>query len=111
MNRSIIHHLFGCLTSILLVGHIGYGQDTLGQNLSYDHIVLFANDYALKDSLDRIFTPAEKLTTEHKTQGTIGYYYLFYNTYIELLFLHDTTRAKLNQDDFGSDYLSRWNQQ
>ena len=108
MTKSIKYHLVVILTLTLLLANSGYGQDNSDQKLEYDHILLFASDYALKDSLDRIFTPAEKLTTEHKSQGTIGYYYLFYNTYIELLFLQDTLNAKLNKVNFGSDYLSRW---
>lgn len=108
MTKSIKCHLVVNLILTLLLANSGYGQNNSDQNLEYDHILLFASDYALKDSLDRIFTPAEKLTTEHKSQGTIGYYYLFYNTYIELLFLQDTTIAKINKNNFGSDYLSRW---
>jgi hypothetical protein len=108
MTRSIKYHLTGLLTFILLLGHSSYGQETLNSNLEFDHILLFVSNDALKDSLDKIFTPAEKLTTEHRNQGTIGYYYLFYNTYIELLFLQDSTNAKLNKDNFGSDYLLRW---
>lgn len=76
--------------------------------LKFDHIVLFASNMALKDSLDRYFTPAEKLTTRHPNQGTKGYYYLFYNTYIELLFLEDSIKASENRERFGSDYLLRW---
>lgn len=78
-------------------------------HLEYDHIVLFINDSTIKDSLDLLFTPAQNLITKHDVQGTIGYYYLFYNTYIELIFLTDSTNAKLNKDNFGSDYISRWN--
>lgn len=110
MTKLIKYHLVKLLTLILLSANFGYGQDASDQKLEFDHILLFVSDYAIKDSLDRIFTPAEKLTTKHKSQGTIGYYYLFYNTYIELLFLQDTTNAKLNKANFGSDYLSRWNQ-
>ena len=98
----------GLLTFILLLGHSSYGQDTLKPNLEFDHILLFVSNDALKDSLDKIFTPAEKLTTEHRNQGTIGYYYLFYNTYIELLFLQDSINVQRNKDNFGSNYLLRW---
>ncbi|MCC5919015.1 MAG: hypothetical protein JJU02_16995 [Cryomorphaceae bacterium] len=108
MTKPRKHLLTGLFTFMLLLGHAGYGQDTLKSNLEFDHILLFVNNEALKDSLDKIFTPAEKLTTEHKNQGTIGYYYLFYNTYIELIFLQDSINAKLNTDNFGSDYLLRW---
>jgi hypothetical protein len=110
MSKSNKYHVVGLLSIILLITNFGYGQVAKDHKLEYDHILLFVRDYALKDSLDRIFTPAEKLTTEHKSQGTIGYYYLFYNTYIELLFLQDTINAKANKDNFGSDYLSRWKQ-
>lgn len=108
MTRSIKCHLTVFLAFILLLGHSSYSQDTLDSNLEFDHVLLFVSNHALKDSLDKIFTPAEKLTTEHRNQGTIGYYYLFYNTYIELLFLQDSINAQLNKDNFGSDYLLRW---
>lgn len=108
MINSIKYHLTSLLLFILPAIHSSYGQDTTKPNLEFDHILLFVNNDNLKDSLDKIFTPAEKLTTEHKIQGTIGYYYLFYNTYIELLFLTDSTNAQLNKNNFGSDYISRW---
>lgn len=110
MRKTIKYHLVKLLSLILLSANFGCEQNTPEHKLEYDHILLFASDYALKDSLDNFFTPAEKLTTQHISQGTIGYYYLFYNTYIELLFLQDTVKAKLNKDNFGSDYLSRWKQ-
>ena len=98
----------GLLAFTFLLVHSGYGQDSLKTDLEFDHIVLFVDNVALKDSLDKLFTPAEKLTTEHKSQGTIGYYYLFYNTFIELLFLEDSAKALSNSDNFGSNYVSRW---
>jgi hypothetical protein len=110
MSKSNKYHVVGLLSIVLLITNFGYGQVAKDHKLEYDHILLFVSDYAIKDSLDRIFTPAEKLTTEHKSQGTIGYYYLFYNTYMELLFLQDTINAKANKENFGSDYLSRWTQ-
>jgi hypothetical protein len=108
MKPSLKLSLLEIVAICLLINYSAHGQDTIQHKLEYDHILLFVNDVALKDSLDTIFTPAEKLTTEHKTQGTIGYYYLFYNTYIELLFLEDSVKAKVNVENFGSDYLSRW---
>lgn len=108
MTKAIKLYLVGLLISSLLIASKGYGQDASDLKLEFDHIVLFVSDYALKDSLDQLFTPAEKLTTEHKSQGTVGYYYLFYNTFIELLFLQDSTNAKLNKENFGSNYLLRW---
>lgn len=110
MRPSIQHYFVPLLAMLLLSVQTGYAQEQLNHRLEYDHILLFVNDYAIKDSLDQIFTPAEKLTTAHTSQGTVGYYYLFYNTYIELLFLQDTNNAKANEDNFGSDYLSRWKQ-
>ncbi|MEM9052370.1 MAG: hypothetical protein AAGC47_09995 [Bacteroidota bacterium] len=76
--------------------------------IEFDHIVLFVSDDALRDSLNQIFTPAENLTTVHENQGTTGYYYLFYNTFIELLYLTDSAKARINQNRFGSDYVARW---
>ena len=94
--------------ALILFVHSGFAQQNQKPNLEFDHVLFFVNDDFLKDSLDQLFTPAEKLTTEHKNQGTVGYYYLFYNTYIELLFLKDSAKADLNKVNFGSDYLSRW---
>lgn len=108
MINSIKYHIVSLILFILLIIPSGYGQDAPKTNLKFDHIILFVNNDALKDSLDKVFTPAEKLTTEHRSQGTIGYYYLFYNTFIELLFLEDSAKALQNTDNFGSDYVSRW---
>lgn len=108
MINSIKYHIVSLILFILLKIPASYSQDASKTNLKFDHIVLFVNNDALKDSLDKFFTPAEKLTTEHRSQGTIGYYYLFYNTFIELLFLADSTKALQNTDYFGSDYVSRW---
>lgn len=94
MIKSIKYHWVWLLAMLLLLAHFGCIPANQDQKLQYDHILFFVNDYALKDSLDAFFTPAEKLTTEHKSQGTIGYYYLFYNTYIELLFLADKQLQK-----------------
>lgn len=92
----------------LLACRFTFGQNPPAVKFKFDHLVLFVNDDALKDSMDNFFTPAKKLTSEHKTQGTIGYYYLFLNTYIELLFLNDSAMAISNEEKFGSEYISRW---
>ncbi len=75
----------------------------------FDHIVLLVNNDSLKSQLDKIFTPADKLFTVHENQGTEGSYYLFYNTYLELLSLEDLEQAKINSAAFGSEYWKRWN--
>ncbi len=107
MIRSF-KNIFAIILALVLISHQGCGQENWDSNLDFDHILLFVSDEAIKDSLAKIFTPADKLTTEHKSQGTIGYYYLFFNTYIELLFLQDSAQANLNQTNFGSDYVTRW---
>lgn len=93
---------------LLFISFCAKAQPQTQAKFRYDHIILFTTDIYLKDSLDRIFTPAQKLTTKHTKQGTIGHYYLFYNTYIELLYLEDSAVAKNNAVKFGSNYLSRW---
>lgn len=108
MAASTKSHLTGLMVFFLVLGDSIYGQDTMNPKLVFDHILLFVDNPSLKDSLNEIFTPAEKLTTQHKNQGTIGYYYLFYNTYVELLFLQDSIHAQSNIESFGSDYVSRW---
>jgi hypothetical protein len=110
MAASTKSHLTGLIVFFLVLGDSTYGQHTMNPKLEFDHILLFVHNHSLKDSLDEIFTPAEKLTTQHKNQGTIGYYYLFYNTYVELLFLQDSIHAQRNVENFGSDYVSRWSQ-
>jgi len=107
MTKSVRYFLPISFAFFLFIQSI-VGQENHKPNLVFDHILFFVNDESLKDSLDKILTPAEMLTTEHKNQGTVGYYYLFYNTYIELLFLQDSAKADLNKANFGSDYLSRW---
>jgi hypothetical protein len=106
-GNPIVMVLFLCL----IASTFSCKESSKQPGLKYDHIILFTNNPALKDSLDLLFTPAEKLTTEHPSQGTIGYYYLFYNTYLELLYLKDSAVVLRNKSNFGSDYLSRWDQQ
>lgn len=74
-----------------------------------DHIVLFSSDSALEYALqDNLLTIGEKLTTEHPEQGTAGQFFLFHNTFIELLYLRDDSVARANEQRFGSSYTSRW---
>jgi hypothetical protein len=109
MVMSTLKHLLSLWATALLFPYYGYSQNKVAPKLEYDHILLFVDNHNLKDSLNKMFTPAAKLTTRHTQQGTTGYYYLFYNTYIELLYLTDSTKAHLNQKNFGSDYVQRWN--
>jgi hypothetical protein len=109
MIQSLKNILTVLLTFTVFL-HTVHGQDATKPDLKFDHILLFVSDHAIKDSIDQIFTPAEKLTTQHTNQGTIGYYYLFYNTYIELLFLDDSMKVNQNKANFGSDYLVRWSE-
>ena len=109
MKTSIaLVRVFRSVILLLLLSSMAFCQDTKPPSLHFDHIVIFVSNDDLKRSLDQFFTPAEKLTTAHKNQGTTGHYYLFYNTYIELLYLTDSAKARINQDLFGSDYVGRW---
>lgn len=74
----------------------------------FDHLVLFVDDDALQTCLAEVFTPAELLATRHPGQGTSGSYFLFLNTFVELLKLEDLDEARANQVAFGSDYTLRW---
>lgn len=78
---------------------------------TFDHLVIFNSNPNLQEELNRLFTPAEKLTTVHKHQGTKGDYYLFFNTFIELLSINDSSSLIENQKRFGSPYLQRWQPQ
>ncbi len=79
------------------------------QSYTLDHVVICVKDSTLHQRLSEILTPAEKLTTLHKEQGTFGQYFLLYNTFIELLYLNDEEQAKLNEPAFRSAYTQRWN--
>lgn len=92
-----------------------FGKTVLAQEapltskFEFDHIVIFSQNTAIEDSLKKsILTKGDKLTTTHKNQGTLGNYYIFYNTFIEFLYLNDTLAAKGNEHLFKSDYTSRW---
>ncbi|EDM74899.1 hypothetical protein PPSIR1_24509 [Plesiocystis pacifica SIR-1] len=74
----------------------------------FDHLVVFVTDDALGTCLAEVFTPAERLATRHEGQGTSGRYFLFLNTFLELLKLEDLDEARANQAAFGSDYALRW---
>lgn len=77
----------------------------------FDHILIFCSDQSLENELNKLFSPAEKLTTIHQNQGTKGKYYLFFNTFIELLYIEDSAKILANHDRFGSAYLHRWKKQ
>ena len=81
---------------------------SMGQNrpeITFDHVILFVSDSTLETAFaNELFTLAEKLTSVHKEQGTRCKYYLFHNTYLELLYLGDREKAKTNTSRFGTDY-------
>ncbi len=74
----------------------------------FDHLVFFVTDSTLENNLKDIFTFGEKLTTQHKHQGTEGHYFIFYNTFIEFLYLNDSNAARNNEQLFKSQYTKRW---
>lgn len=88
---------------------------SFGQNnnhsakLEFDHIVLFVSDSSLEHLLDQHLSKAKLLSTKHGIQGTYGNYYLFYNTFIELLYLDNQQIAQQNEGRFKSAYTQRWN--
>jgi len=83
-------------------------ERTSNYQLELDHFVFFVTDSSLEKKFEDKFTEAELLYTEHNTQGTVGKYFLFYNTYIELLYLKDSSVAIQNQKRFKSNYTKRW---
>lgn len=103
-----------CLFIFLLAGC--FPSDTndksnisANEGLKFDHILIFAKDNTLEKSLCKhLFTPATKLNTVHKEQGTRGTYILFFNTFIEFLYLNDSAKVLANEHRFGSRYLNRW---
>ncbi|GEM_PF-3571738 len=102
------------LVLLLSIGFMGFGlqaQDSVNMKptLSFDHVVIFVNSKGLEEALnDGVFTPADKLETDHGSQGTYGRYYLFLNTFIELLYLRDAEVSRANHERFGSAYTERW---
>ncbi|MCG8328010.1 MAG: hypothetical protein MI974_10015 [Chitinophagales bacterium] len=100
---------------VLMMFGFFFGKTALAQEaplnskFEFDHIVIFSQNTTIEDSLQKsILTKGDKLTTTHKTQGTLGNYYIFYNTFIEFLYLNDTLAALKNERLFKSDYTSRW---
>ncbi len=92
-----------------LLPFTSFGQiDSNSASVELDHIVFFVSDSSLEELLDQHFTQATLLSTQHTTQGTSGKYYLFYNTFIELLYLNDKIVAQENEGRFKSEYSKRW---
>lgn len=79
------------------------------QSFTLDHVVICVTDSTLHQRLSKVLTPAEKLTTLHREQGTFGQYFLLYNTFIELLYLDNPEQAQKNESAFRSLYSQRWN--
>lgn len=77
-------------------------------NLHLDHFVFFVSDTSLESKLKANLNEAKLLATRHNGQGTSGKYFLFYNTYIELLYLEDSLEVIENEKRFGSPYIERW---
>lgn len=74
----------------------------------FDHIVFFVSDSSIEGKLDSILTIGEKLSTLHTHQGTLSHFYLFYNTFLELIYPVDTSAITMNSASLGSFYLNRW---
>lgn len=112
--REIKRFFIRCIATIPILWwglfSFAQGQSDTNSTFAFDHLVLFVSNPTLKDSLDELFTHAEKLTTTHSSQGTKGEYYLFYNTFLELLYLENADSAQANQKRFGCDYQLRWDQ-
>lgn len=83
--------------------------ETKKAGFELDHIVIFAPSTDAEDTLKQtVMTFGDKLTTEHLHQGTSGHYFVFYNTFIEFLYLDDTAAALRNESLFKSPYTQRW---
>ena len=75
----------------------------------FDHALLFVPSTKIEQAmLEHGFHLADKLSTSHENQGTRGTYFLFLNTYLELLYLEDAAKAQQNSVNFGSNYVLRW---
>ncbi|MCH2021171.1 MAG: hypothetical protein MK207_01720 [Saprospiraceae bacterium] len=77
-------------------------------NLTFDHVLIFCKGNEFEDSLSQLFTFADKLSSKHPEQGTMGRYILVMNSFIELLYIEDSAKVKNNEDRFRSPYLNRW---
>lgn len=98
------------LLSMLLAASCAAPQvgDAPSPGVRFDHLVLFAPDASLQAWLELHFTEAEALETRHDGQGTRGRYFLFLNSFLEVLTLEDEAEARRNEAAFGSDYVVRW---
>ncbi|MEM7560110.1 MAG: hypothetical protein AAF394_13400 [Planctomycetota bacterium] len=103
----ILCHLVGTLIfSTSCVAPTENGASLAGAR--FDHVVVFAEDESLRDWLRVHLTPAEALETRHEGQGTRGRYFLFLNSFLEVLTLADAAEARSNEKAFGSPYVARW---
>tara|TARA_R110002050_G_scaffold263024_1_gene403410 strand:+ start:8065 stop:8865 length:801 start_codon:yes stop_codon:yes gene_type:complete len=107
MNYTRIHlTLITCLLAFASVIAQKPGQQA---QLEFDHLVIFTPSKQLELELTKsLFTLAEKAGSIHKEQGTEGQYIFFYNTFIELLYLKDSSQILANEPRFGSAYSRRW---
>ncbi len=98
----------GVFTFLLLCVMASQAQKKDCDDFVFDHLVFFVSDTNMEQQFNRLFTLGEKLTTQHYHQGTYSHFYLFYNTFIELLYIDDSIRIKSNSAALGSKYLERW---
>ncbi|MEM8713854.1 MAG: hypothetical protein AAGG01_23165 [Planctomycetota bacterium] len=83
-------------------------QAAVSEGVQFDHVVVFASGPGLQSWLEQYFTNAEALDTRHEGQGTRGRYFLFLNSFLEVLTLEDAAEARANEGAFGSRYVERW---
>ena len=96
------------LCSFCCIVNHSLGQIRDSSSIKFDHLVFFVKDSSIEKQLNEFLTPGEKLTTSHENQGTRSKFYLFYNTYVELIYPVDTSKIISNATNFGSQYLKRW---
>ena len=113
INRLLdLKPLLVLVITLLIHSGIAYSQKTendLDCDSKFDHLLLFVKDSSIQKSLENIFTLGINLSSHHKNQGTYSRFFIFYNTFIELLYPYDTTKILENQKLFGSQYSLRWN--
>ena len=99
-----------CIGILTVLSSICFSQiPSEKAKFKFDHIVIFCADSEVENKLqENLLKVGEKLSTKHNAQGTQGRYFIFYNSFIEFLYLEDSIAVKKNETRFKSNYSERW---
>ena len=77
--------------------------------LQLDHILIWVHKDAPEMELFKESGFTGIISGKHTGQGTAGKYIFFLNFYIELLYISNSMEALNNLDNFGCNYMERYN--